>query len=94
VTLLLAFVVSSTLFSKFFTPLIGSKQVYLWKRCVTFFGGNFAGLGLLRWISFKLNLINTETSEKHDQARKDSPPVSKQVKSAKGTLMKQKKKSK
>jgi hypothetical protein len=66
----------------------------LWKRCVTFFGGNFAGLGLLRWISFKLNLINTESSEKNDKAINDSPAVSKQVKSAKGSSIKKKKKSK
>lgn len=90
VTLLLAFMASSVLFSKLFTPLIGQKQVFLWKRCVTFFGGNFAGLGMLRWISFKFYLINTEVN-KHQLAKKVDSTT---PKGSKTSLTKQKRKSK
>lgn len=62
---LASFTGSSYLFKLLMTPLIGAKQVYLWKRAFSFFCGNFCTFALLRWNCFQLGLINTEV-EKDD----------------------------
>ena len=56
--LMLAFS-SSILFTKIFSSVMDEQWLRVWNRAVAFFCGNFAVMGFFRWISFKLNLINT-----------------------------------
>lgn len=81
----LAFYSGSFLFKTLFTPIIGQKRVYLWKRAVLFFTGNFHNFGLLRWGCYKLNLINTEIEEE--------PKITPTVKQVKPSPSKGKKKA-
>ena len=82
----LAFYSGSFLFKTLFTPIIGAKRVYLWKRAVLFFTGNLHGFGLLRWGCYKLNLINLETDVGVDKVKElkkisiESPKKSKKTK--------------
>lgn len=77
----IAFYSGSFFFKTVFTPIIGAKRVYLWKRAVLFFTGNFHGFALYRWGCFKLNLINLETerdsTKKVKVVGKESPGKSK-----------------
>jgi hypothetical protein len=59
VTVLLSFAAGSFVFKTIFKSLLDDKLLYLWNRAVSFFAGNFYLFAGLRWVCFKLNLINT-----------------------------------